>query len=73
MGGRGGGKIMPVVVGRGWRRKIRAGRGCSWVVVAKLWLVVDGRGWSHDLIMPIRKSIRLYLLKTCFLYITPAK
>ena len=46
MDGRGGGKIMPVVGGRGWRRKIRAGRGCSWVVVAKLWLVVDGHGWS---------------------------
>ena len=46
MGGRGGGKIMPVMGGRGWRRKIRAGRRCSWVVVAKLWLVVDGRGWS---------------------------
>ena len=46
--------------------KIMAGCGWSWVVV-------DGRGWSHDLIMPIRKSIRLYLLKTCFLYITPAK
>ena len=46
--------------------KIMAGCGWSWVVV-------DRRGWSHDLIMPIRKSIRLYLLKTCFLYITPAK
>ena len=80
MGGRGGGKIMPVVGGRGWRRRnygwswmlvggggnIVAGCGCSWVVV-------DGHGWSHDLIIPVKKSIRLNLLKTCFLYITPAK
>ena len=26
-------------------RKIMAGRGSSWVVTAKLWLVVGGLGW----------------------------
>ena len=29
-----------------------AGRGWSWVAAEKLWLVVGGRGWSHDLVMP---------------------
>ena len=35
-----GGEIM---AGRGWWRQ-----NCGWscVVVTKLWLVVDGRGWS---------------------------
>ena len=33
-----------VAVGGG--RKIMPGCGWSWVVVAKLWLVVAGRGWS---------------------------
>ena len=30
-----------------------AGHGCSWVVASKSWLVVGGRGWSYDLVMPI--------------------
>ena len=59
----GGAKLGLVVDARGW----------WWQNYGWLWMVVGGRGWSHDLIMPIRKSIRLYLLKTCFLYITPAK
>ena len=38
-----------MVVG-GWG-EIVCGRGLSWLVAAKLWLVVSGRGWSHDLVI----------------------
>ena len=31
--------------------EIMTGRGWFWVVAAKLWLIVSGRGWSHDLVM----------------------
>ena len=34
--------------------EIRAGCGWSWVVATKLWLVVGGRGWLHDLVMPLQ-------------------
>ena len=47
-----GGKIMAVrlmVVGGGG--EIICGRGLSWLMAAKLWLVVGGRGWSHDLVI----------------------
>ena len=51
--------------------QIMAGRGWSWVVVAKLWLVVGGdaklvlvkvgRGWSHDLVMPfLQRNYRVH-------------
>ena len=33
--------------------KIMAGRGWLSVVGAKLWLVMGGRGWSYDLVMPV--------------------
>ena len=52
MGG-GGGEIMAVVGGGG---EMMAGCGWSWVVAAKLWLVVSGRGWSHDLVMPLNNA-----------------
>ena len=42
----GGGEI---VAGRGWWQQ---NYGWSRVVAAKLWLVVDGCGWSHNLVMP---------------------
>ena len=45
-------KLWPIA---GGGDEIMPGRGWSWVVAAKLWLswlVVDGRGWSHDLVMP---------------------
>ena len=32
--------------------KIMGGRRWSWVV-GKLWLVVDGSGWSHNLVMHV--------------------
>ena len=38
-----------MVVGGG--SEIIAALGWSWVVAAKLWLVVGGRGWSHDLVI----------------------
>ena len=33
--------------------KIMAGLVRSWVVATKLWLLTGGRGWSHDLVMPV--------------------
>lgn len=39
-----------MVVGAG--SNVMAGRGWLWVLAVKLWLVVDGNGWSHDLVMP---------------------
>ena len=54
-GGGGGGKIMA-----GWWRQTF---GWSWVVATKLWLVVGGRGWSHDLVMPDNYFIVKCLLK----------
>ena len=53
-----GGEIKAV---RGWWQQ---NYGLSWVVGAKLWLIVGGgdkimagRGWSHDLLMPVFFSV----------------
>ena len=57
----GGGKIM---AGRGWWRQ---NEGWSWMVIAKLWLVVGGGGkiiagggWSHDSVMPFTNVLFHY-------------
>ena len=52
----------------GGRGEIMAGRGWSWMVAAKLWLVVGGggklwmvvggRGWSHDFLTNFRRRIQ---------------
>ena len=39
-------ELWPAVGGGGG--EIMAGRGWSWVVAGKLWLVLDDRGWLHD-------------------------
>ena len=51
----GGGEIW-LVVGGG--SEIMGVGGWSRVVAAKLWLVVNGHGWSFDLRMPSHNSIK---------------
>ena len=47
----GGGEIM---AGRDW---LQQNYGWSWVVGEKLWLVMGGCGWLHDLVMPFENKI----------------
>ena len=49
-----------LVVGDG--SKIMAFCGCLWVMMAKLWLIMGGCGWSHDLVMTV-----MFLI-FCFIY-----
>ena len=39
--------------------EIMAVRGWSWLVAAKLWAVVGGRGWSYNLVMSVFKKSNL--------------
>ena len=44
----------------GGGRETMAGRGWLWVVLVKLWLVVDGRGWSFNIAYFYGKSKKLH-------------
>ena len=42
-----------IMVGHGWWQWSNSCFGVAWMVAAKLWLVVAGRGSSHDLVIPL--------------------
>ena len=53
-----------LVVGGG--AEIMGGGGWSWVVAARLWLVVNGHSWSLDLRMPSHNSIEDLVFTTVY-------